>query len=231
MDKYCIFNILVLLFLFIGNIFINTHCYFLLIYLFLFLYHNYIFYLFLINKWKQPFKVFKFVILSIFLYAFTYFIICDPNPIFVFFFYYLFFPNFFKAILIILFHTYFLSIYSCDKSYNLINSADLSFDKIDISLTNKRNGEPKLYFLSNYVKYSTKSKSKSIFVLLIIILIFFINLVLFLNRIKLWIYFNNKEKTLPMASSRNTSFYITAMISNMENIIDNYIEQMKKLIN
>ena len=230
MDKYCIFQILVFLFLFIGNILINTHYYFLLIYLFLFLYHNYIFYLFLINKYKQPFKVFKFVILSIFLYAFTYFIICDPNPLFVFFFYYLFFPNFFKAILIILFHTYFLSIYSYDKSYNLINSADLSFDKIDFRLTNKRNGEPKFYFLSNYIKYSTKSKSKSIFVLLIIILIFFINLVLFLNRIKLWIYFNNKEKTLPMASSRNTSFYITAMISNMENIIDNYIEQMKKLI-
>jgi hypothetical protein len=32
-----------------------------------------------------------------------------------------------------------------------------------------------------------------------------------------------------MASSRNTSFYITAIISNMEGIIDNYIEQMKKL--
>jgi hypothetical protein len=51
-----------------------------------------------------------------------------------------------------------------------------------------------------------------------------------LNRIKLWIYFNNKEKTLPTASSRNTTFYITATISNMENIIGNYIEQMKKLI-
>ena len=56
-------------------------------------------------------------------------------------------------------------------------------------------------------------------------------MVLFLNRIKLWIYFNDKKKTLPMASSRNTTFYITAMISNMENIIDNYIKQMKKLIN
>ena len=64
-----------------------------------------------------------------------------------------------------------------------------------------------------------------------IILIFFINIVLFLNRIKLWIYFNNKEKTLPIASLRNTSFYITAIISDMEIIINDYILQMKKLIN
>ena len=34
-----------------------------------------------------------------------------------------------------------------------------------------------------------------------------------------------------MASSKNTTFYITAMISNMESIINNYIKQMKKLIN
>ena len=34
-----------------------------------------------------------------------------------------------------------------------------------------------------------------------------------------------------MASSKNTTFYITAMISDMENIINNYIKQMKKLIN
>ena len=224
MDKYCIFNILILLFLFIGNIFINTHCYFLLIYLFLFLYHNYIFYLFLIYNWNQPIKVIKFVILSIFLFTFTYFIIC-------FFFYYLFFPNFFKAILIILFHTYFLSIYSYNKSYYQINSEDLSFGKINSRLKNKKNREPRFYFLSNYVNYSKRSKSKPIFALLLIILIFFFNLVLFLNRIKLWVFFNSKEKTLPMASSRNTSFYITATISNMESIIDNYIQQMKKLIN
>jgi hypothetical protein len=51
-----------------------------------------------------------------------------------------------------------------------------------------------------------------------------------LNRIKLWIYFNSKEKTLPNAYSNNTTFYITAMISDMESIINNYISQMKKLI-
>ena len=231
MDKYCFFNILILVFLFIGNIFINTNLYFLLIYLFLFLYHNYIFYLFLINNWKQKLKIFKFILLSIFLYLLTYFIICDPNPVFCFFSYYIFFPDFFKAILIVFFHTFFLSIYLYDKTYNLINSAELSFEKNKKNLLIKRIETPRFYFLSNFIKYSTRNKTTSFFVLLIIILIFFCNIVLFLNRIKLWIYFNNKEKTLPIASSRNTTFYIAAMISDMEIMISDYINQMKKLIN
>ena len=42
---------------------------------------------------------------------------------------------------------------------------------------------------------------------------------------------NNKEKTLPIASSKNTTFYITSMRVNMEATINNYIEQMKILIN
>ena len=197
--------------------------------LFLFLYHNYILYLFLINNWKQPFKVIKFVVLSIFLYAFTYFIICDPNPIFTFFSYYIFFPDFFKAVMIVFFHTYFLSIYSYDKTYNLIDSVELSFDKSKNNIKKNRNERPKFYFLSNFIKHSKRNKRTCFYTLLIIILLFFVNIVLFLNRIKLWIYFNNKEKALPIASSRNTYFYITAMISDMERIINNYINQMKKL--
>ena len=70
--------------------------------------------------------------------------------------------------------------------------------------------------------------------LIFIVVLFFgikFEIYLFLHRIKLWVYFNSKEKTLPIASSKNTTFYITAMIVNMEKIIHNYIEQMKKLIN
>jgi hypothetical protein len=130
MDKYCVYNILILSFLFIGNALINTNHYFLLIYLILFLYHSYIFYLILKNEWEQKFNIIKFTIFSIFLYAFTYFIICDPNPLLFIFSYYIFFPNFFKAILIIFFHTYFLSKYLNDKNYNLINSTELSSDII-----------------------------------------------------------------------------------------------------
>ena len=234
MDYYDVFNILLLLFLFIGNILINTNYYFLLIYFFLFLYHNYIFYLILTNKNKQICKIFRYVLLSLLICFSTYFIICDPNPIFCFFSYYIFFPNFFKAILIIFVHTYFLSIYLNDETYNFINSSELSFVKFTKNYFIKRKERkeaPRFYFLSNFLKYSTRSKKTFFFVLLIIILVFFVNMVLFLNRIKLWIYFNNKKITLPIASSRNTTFYITAMISNMESIIDNYIKQMKKLIN
>ena len=180
------------------------------------------------NKRKRKFKINIFILLSILLFALTYFIICDPNPLFYLFSYYLFFPNFFKAMLIVFFHTYFLSIYSYDKTYNLIDTVELS-DKIKNNIKINRNERPKFYFLSNFIKHSKKSKKTCFYTSLIIVLLFFANIFLFLNRIKLWIFFNNKEKTLPIASSRNTSFYMTAMISDMENIIDNYIKQMKKL--
>ena len=72
---------------------------------------------------------------------------------------------------------------------------------------------------------------KYIFIILVLILLLFtIDIILFLNRIKLWVYFNNKKYTLPISYSSNNTFYITAMVVNMEAIIDNYIEQMKKLI-
>ena len=230
MDKYCIFNIIIIFFLFIGNIYIDSNHYFLIIYLLLLIYHNYIFYLFLIHKPKNKFKIIIFILLSILLFGLTYFIICDPNPLFYLFSYYIFFPGFFKAMLIVFFHTYFLSIYSYDKTYNLIDTVELS-DKIKNNIKKNGNERPKFYFLSNLIKHSKRSKKTCFYALLIIILLFFVNIFLFLNRIKLWILFNNKEKTLPIASSRNTSFYITAMITDMENIIDNYIKQMKKLIN
>ena len=65
---------------------------------------------------------------------------------------------------------------------------------------------------------------------MIIASIFLCNVILFLNRIKLWVYFNNKEKTLPIASSKNTTFYITAIV-DMKSIINHFIIQMKQLIN
>ena len=47
----------------------------------------------------------------------------------------------------------------------------------------------------------------------------------------MWVYFNDKKKTLPISYSQNITFYITAMIVNMDKIIENYIAQMKMLIN
>lgn len=53
---------------------------------------------------------------------------------------------------------------------------------------------------------------------------------LFINKVKLWMCFNDKERALPVSSSKNTTFYIASMVVNMESIIVNYIDQMKKLI-
>jgi hypothetical protein len=75
-----------------------------------------------------------------------------------------------------------------------------------------------------------KNKILFIIFLLSLILILPINVFLFLKRIKLWVYFNDKKRTLPISYSNNTTFYITAMVVNMEKIIINYIEQMKRLI-
>ena len=52
-----------------------------------------------------------------------------------------------------------------------------------------------------------------------------------MNRIKIWVHFNQKEKTLPIATFRNKTFYITSNIVNIQDIIKNYIHQIKKLIN
>ena len=105
MKKNVIFDILILIFLFLGNIIINVSYFFILIYLFLSIYHIFIFYLIIINETKK--KVIEFIVLSILLYILTYFIIYDPNPIFCFISYYIFFSNFYKSIIIIFIHTFF----------------------------------------------------------------------------------------------------------------------------
>jgi hypothetical protein len=87
------------------------------------------------------------------------------------------------------------------------------------------------YFLSDVFKYFKRDKYNFYLSLILIFLFFSINLILFVNRIKIWVYFNKKEKTLPISTSQNTIFYITGMIADMEGIIINFIEEMKKLIN
>jgi len=80
------------------------------------------------------------------------------------------------------------------------------------------------------MKYFKKNKSRRCAFLFLFILFLSTNIIIFVNRIRIWIYFAKKEKTLPISSSKNTTFYITAMIINMEGIIVNFIEEMKKLI-
>ena len=107
-----IFNIILLIILFGGNIFIvNYNHYFTLIYACILIYHIYIFYFLIKKDVLVKANIKYFIITSIFLYFTTYFIICDPNPFFSFFILYTFNPCFIKAILIIIIHTYFLSKY------------------------------------------------------------------------------------------------------------------------
>jgi hypothetical protein len=54
---------------------------------------------------------------------------------------------------------------------------------------------------------------------------------LFINKTKIWVYFYDKSKTLPVSYSKNTSFYIASALSDAETIITHYINEMKKLIN
>ena len=175
-------------------------------------------------------KILCFLFASLFSYFFSYFMICDPNPIISIITYYIFFPNFFKAILIILFHTHFISKYSILKNYYYINNLDYN-NFVKRFKNNNLYDRNSYYFLSDFIKYIKKNKYGSYLFLILLILLFLINIILFINRIKIWIYFNNKDKTLPISSSKNTTFYVTAMIVNMEGIIVNFIKEMKKLIN
>ena len=230
--KRNILDIIILIILFIGNIIIknNYKYYFLLIYSSILLYNIHIFYLVIKYELMNKNNILWFLIASLFSYFFSYFMICDPNPIISIITYYIFFPNFFKAILIILFHTYFFSKYSILQNYYYISN--IEYNNFGTKLKNKNSYiRNSYYFLSDFIKYVKKNKYGPFLFLILLILLFIINIILFINRIKIWIYFNNKDKTLPISSSKNTIFYMTAMIVDMERIIINFIEEMKKLIN
>ena len=219
-----IMNIIIMFILFIGNIIINNNkYYFLLIYSSLILYNIYIFHSIIKYGLMNRKEVLCFLLISLCSYSFSYYIICDPNPLLCIITYYIFFPDFFKAILIIIFHTFLIYKYSNIKEYNYIYNSDY---KKSNYLYNRN----EYYFLSDFIKYFKKNNNRLYMFLIFLLLFFSINIILFINRINIWVYLNKKEKTLPIASSKNTTFYITAMIANMEGIIVNFIEEMKKLI-
>ena len=218
-------NIIILFILFIGNIIINNDkYYFLLIYSFLLLFNIYIILSIIKYGLNNKNEILRLLFVSLLSYLFSYFMIYDSNPLICIITYYIFFPNFIKAILIVIFHTYFFTRYPLILNYDYINN---NFDKeLKKIYFHKRKAN---YFLSDAIKYCKKNKHRYIFIILLILFLS-INIIIFINRIKIWVYFNNKEKTLPISSSKNTTFYITAMIVDMEGIIVNFIEQMKKLI-
>ena len=222
--KKCLFNVLLLIFLYLGNLYIvNYNYYFALIYSCIIIYHIIIFYFLhqakILNKDEEQY----FLVISILLYLITYFIICDPNPFTLFFFYYTFNPCFIKGILIIFIHMLFLDKYKNfykNHSVNLQANNNIYFNLLLYS-----------FFLSDYIQKIIKRKSSLIIFLFSLILIFCFDAVLFVNRIKIWVNFFGKNKTLPSSFSKNTTFYIATNIVNIEYMIEFYIKELKKLIN
>ena len=241
MEKSFFINNVILALLFIGNMaFEDYNYYFKLIYFFLTIYHLYVLlFLFCVNQEKKYLKIQKYFCSSLFLYLFTYFIICDTNPLFYLLVYYIFFPNFFKAIIIVLIHSFFLSKYFQEERQNIQSFQNNEKSPLKNNIEYSNNSSKSLnsfknkrfYFLCDYINYFTYSKLRFFIFLLSLILIIFIEILIFFNRIKIWVFFNDKRQTLPIASSKNTTFYITAMVVNMEDIINNYLIEMSKLIN
>ena len=158
---------------------------------------------------------------SILLYFISYFIICDPNPFSVLFFYYTFNPCFIKAILIILIHTSFLDKYKKYFKKNFINLNSSENIAFNFFLDSD--------FDSNLIKFVIEKISSKIFLFLLIIFCS-LDALIFVNRIKIWVNFNKKNNTLPKSYSKNTTFYIATNIINAGSIIESFIEEMSKLI-
>ena len=116
---------------------------------------------------------------------------------------------------------------------NYINRAGINSDLIAESSFKFKKQENMIYtsyFLFDIFNHFKKNKYCKFYLLLLIIFLI-IDVILFLNKTDLWIYFNKADKTLPFFTSRNTTFYIASNIFNIENIIVDYLNQMKKLIN
>ena len=226
------FNICLLIIFFLGDIYLNEkNYYFLLIYICLFLYHLYVFYLLFHNQkvLHLDLDLKNFIFTSLILYLFSYFIIYDPNPFFCIITFYSFYPNFIKAAFIIEIHTFFISYYLKNCIINL-KTTEVSSSSIILKFNKKLKDISEYCLLSFEFKSLTKNK-KTKSILLGLILIYIAKVIIFMNRIKIWVFFNNKEKTLPISTLKNTTFYITSNLVNIESIIDNYIQQLKYLIN
>ena len=218
--KNCLINIILLIILLLLNWFVSNHnYYFCLIYSSIIIFHAYYLFYLIKDGVINRSETYYFIITSLLLYLLTYFIICDPNPFSFFIFYYTFNPCFLKSIFIIVIHLSFLIRYN-----NCINSKE----RENISI--KRNYVLVFNYFNDFMSFINSSRSSKKVIIGIMTFII-LDIIVFLNRIKIWVYLNNKNKTLPNSYKKNTTFYITSNIVNMENIIESYIGEMKKLIN
>ena len=241
MEKSFIFDNLIFILLFVADKKLEDYnTYFKLIYIILII-HNIYFLIYIIIEFisKDQYKIVFSVLISLFLYYFSYYYICDSNPNFYLVVYYLFYPNFFKAILIVFIHTFIVSkVFICCQYKFLessINCNDISFSKVAISIQKNEDNPPtrkkNYYFLSFYTNYFLNNKRNFIIFILSLIIIIALEVFAFMNRIKFWVHRYKKNITLPIATAKNTTFFIAATVHNMEKIIDDYFIEMKKLIN
>ena len=225
------FELYFLFILFFYYIFIpDYHLYLNIIYILVFIYTIYKICIYIKNN-NNNYLDKKYFLISILLFLGSYFLIYDLNPLCYLFTFYLPFEYYFKGILIIIFHSYFLNKFSPPKvsTYNQISvSTDSEIIRLSSTIDITRPSYKNEYFLSNFINYFKKNKKK--FICFIISLIF-IKIILFFYRTKFWIYFNKKEDILPLSTSRKTKYYITSCVFNMESIIVDYINEMKKVIN
>ena len=224
-------EIIILTALFITQFIIsNTQLYFTTIYLFILIYNAFILYKFIrINCDVFNMDLIKYFFMSIILYIISYSIIYTINPLYYLFTFYLPFQNFFKGIFIIIFHTYYLNKYTLHKKEGYEKIPDST--NVVIIRVSKTSGFSNIrfdFFLSKLINYFKKNKK---FFFLFITCLIFIQIICFFYRTKFWIYFNSKEKVLPLSTSKNTTYYITACVYKMEPIIVDFITEMKKVIN
>ena len=242
MEKAFIFDNLIFILLFAANIKIEDYnYYFQLVYIAIIIHNIYtLFYIIKANLKSEQYKIVYSVLFSLLLYYVTYYLICDTNPRFYIIVYYIFYPNFFKAVLIVFIHTFIVSKFSieCDlqKIQNKLNCDIITLSHVPIP-QNTKNEESQAkeksnyYFLCSYTNYFWNHKQHLLMFVLFLIIMIAVEIYVFMNRIKLWVYYNDRNKTLPIASSRKTKYFIAATVHNMEKVIDDYIIEMKKLIN
>ena len=227
MKKFDIFLFSFLLFIYI--IVNDFYSYFIFIYILLLLYYTYKLYRYIrFDSNKNITNIIKSILYSIIHFLFSYFVIYDPNPLNYLFTFYLPFQNYFKSLFIIMFHSYamtkLIEEQKC-KENQLLNSYD--FNNVQIWNSEDFSQNKTEFFLSEVFFYFKKNNNR---LLQFIAGLMIIKIIIFYYYNKLWIYFNNKEDILPITSSKNTKYYITACVLNMENIIVDYIAEMKKLI-
>ena len=222
-----LFSFLLLLYIIINNI----HFYFILTYALLVLYYIFKLYRYIrFESDKKANSIFKVIATFILHFLFSYFVIFDSNPIYYLFTFYLPFENFFRVIFIIMFHSFMLSKFdenkNCKENQLIIYSSSNENNVQIWNSTDFSNKKPS-FFLSDILFYLSNNRIR---LGLLITSLIIIKIIIFYYNNKLWIFFNEKEKILPLSTAKKTKYYITACILNMEPIIEDYINEIKKVM-